>query len=394
MTYFLFYAVVIFALGASSLFVWGIWQVLHIKSVTRKKYEAAKKTFAIKRSEQNPLLNPGKYEFEKEAVMNPATIHDGENTHLFYRAIGSDGVSRIGYARSEDGEHFADRLPYPVFALEGPDPHMAALRRAYAEENYPALVASGGTWGGTEDPRAVLIDGRVYLSFSAFHNWDSVRIGMTSIDVEDLKQKKWKWSPTTFLSAANQVHKNWVLFPEKVNGQFAMLHSISPSVDIAYRDNILKVGSSEPLIQSDNRPRVDVVDNKVGHWHSRMRGAGTPPIKTPFGWLLFYHAMHGHEMGRYKLGAMLLDSKDPSKVIARAPAPVLEPDAHYENSGIKPGVVYASGSTVKDDKLTLYYGAADNYICSASTSLSKFVDSLRKHPEGKTLTANTIPQFA
>ena len=379
MEYILFFGLVIFSLFVSGLFVWGVWELLTVTARSKKEYKQAKQEFTLTRNEKNPIMHPGAYDFEGQAVMNPAAIHDGDQTHLFYRAIGNDGVSRIGYATSKDGETIDDRLPYPVFALEGPDPHLAAMRRAHAEKNYPALVASGGSWGGTEDPRAVIIGDRAYLSFSAFHNWDSVRIGMTSIALDDLKNKRWKWTPPTFLSPSNQVHKNWVLFPEKIFGKFAMLHSISPNVEVEYRNDILATGKTEPLINSTERPRVNLVDAKSGFWHDRMRGAGTPPIKTDFGWLLFYHAMQKHEPSKYKLGAMMLDKNDPTKVIARAPTPVLEPEAHYETNGAKPGIVYASGATVHNDKLTLYYGASDNFVCSASAPFKQFVDKLMHH---------------
>jgi predicted GH43/DUF377 family glycosyl hydrolase len=371
--------VLLIATAITALFLWGVWELLRASFGALKKYEKNHHTFSLSRHENNPILSPGKYDFEHEAVMNPAAIHDGDRTHLFYRAIGNDGVSRIGYASSEDGTHFDDRLPYPVFALEGPDPHLAALRRAYAEKNHPALVASGGSWGGTEDPRAVVIDGRVYLSFSAFHNWDSVRIGVTSIALQDLQKKNWKWTPPSFLSAPNQVHKNWVLFPEKILGKFAMMHSISPTVEIAYRNDLAAVGTHEPHIISEQRARADIVDEKSGFWHSRVRGAGAPPVKTPFGWLVFYHAMQANEPHKYKLGAMMLDKNDPSKVLARSPIPVLEPEAHYENSGIKPGIVYACGATTHNDKLTLYYGAADNVVCAATTPFMDFVTKLMQH---------------
>jgi predicted GH43/DUF377 family glycosyl hydrolase len=197
--------------------------------------------------------------------------------------------------------------------------------------------------------------------------------------MDDLKHKRWKWTPPTFLSPQNQVHKNWVLFPEKIFGKFAVIHSISPKVDVAYRDNILRVGTQEPYIASLEGPRTNFIDQKSGFWHERMRGSGTPPIKTPHGWLLFYHAMQKNEPDKYKLGAMLLDEHDPSKVLARSPTPVLEPEAHYETNGAKPGIVYASGATVHDDKLTLYYGAADNFICSASAPFTEFVNRLKHH---------------
>ncbi len=368
------YAAILVALFISSIFIWGAWRLLFASFIRRKEYAKKKEKFSFKRNEANPILHPGKYEFEQEAVMNPAAIHDGDQTHLFYRAIGNDGVSRVGYASSKDGKTFDDRLPYPVFALEGPDPHLAAMRRAYAEKNYPALVASGGSWGGTEDPRAVLIDGRVHLSFSAFHNWDSVRIATTSIALSDLKEKKWKWTPPTFLSAPNEVHKNWVLFPEKIKGMFAVLHNLYGESRDRVRVDYLDSLQPAKFIKSPYARQTN-----EHSWDSTPRGVGPPPIKTPKGWLVFYHATNKHEPDKYKLGAMLLDLFDITKVIARAPVPVLEPETHYENGGIKPGIVYASGATAHDDLLTLYYGAADNFVCSASTSLSDFVQRLSKH---------------
>ncbi|MDR3546731.1 MAG: hypothetical protein P4M11_00395 [Candidatus Pacebacteria bacterium] len=367
------------ALFVTGLFVWGVWHALRTAFGKPATFNFKKNPFTLTRHANNPLLHPGKYDFEKEAVMNPAAIHDGDTTHLFYRAIGNDGVSRIGYASSKDGSTINERLPYPVFALEGPDPHLAALRRQYAEQNHPGLVASGGSWGGTEDPRAVIIDDRAYLSFSAFHSWDSLRIAVTSIALSDLKNKIWKWTRPMFLSPVNQVHKNWVLFPEKIGGKFAILHSISPKIEIAYRNDLASVGTSEPYIESPQGARTK---GRTSHWDNWVRGVGPAPIKTDKGWLVFYHATdrekHVHE---YQIGAMVLDKNDPTRVIARSPAPVLSPDAHYETGGAKPGVVYATGATTKDDQLTLYYGASDNFVCAASTSLSGFMKRLLDHEQ-------------
>jgi predicted GH43/DUF377 family glycosyl hydrolase len=365
---------VLAAVFVSGLFLWGVWHALRSAVGKHVQLDFKQNPFSLMRHANNPLLHPGQYDFENQAVMNPAAIHDGEQTHLFYRAIGNDGVSRIGYANSKDGVTIDERLPYPVFALEGPNPHLAALRRSYAEEHYPGLVASGGSWGGAEDPRAVIIDDRAYLSFGAFHNWDSLRITVTSIALNDLKNKIWKWARPTFISPPNQVHKNWVLFPEKIKGKFAVMHSISPTIEIAYRDDLSAVGMREPVIESPQGARTR---GRKGHWDNWVRGAGPSPIKTDKGWLVFYHATdrdsHGHE---YNVGAMLLDKNDPTKVIARAPAPVLSPDAHYETNGAKPGVVYATGATVLGDVLTIYYGASDNFVCAATTSLSAFLKKL------------------
>jgi predicted GH43/DUF377 family glycosyl hydrolase len=376
MRYVIFYIVVLAALGVTGIVLYSFYAQLS-KLFARAEYVTdffKKNAYTFIRHIGNPLLTPSQYDFEKQAVFNAAAVHDGEKTHLFYRAVGADGISRIGYASSTDGISIDERLPYPIYALEGPSPHLASARKEHAEKFYPELVASGGSWGGTEDPRAVIIEDRVYLTFSAFHNWDALRIGMTSLSLEDLKAKRWNWSPLTYLSPKGQVHKNWVLFPEKIKGQFAILHSISPNPTIDYRKSIAAIGKSEPEIQSSQGART--AGNKDS-WDNWVRGAGPAPIKTDKGWLVLYHATdrekHGHE---YQIGAMLLDLDTPEKVIARAPAPLLSPYAEYEISGAKPGVVYTCGATVINDTLTVYYGAADNFVCAATTPLSEFLEKL------------------
>src|SRR5258708_5076155 len=92
------------------------------KAVSKKKplkkleRKFVRKTFkAFKRSSENPIINPTRYSWESAAVFNPAAIIKDGRVHLFYRALGADGVSRIGYVSSPDGIHFDERLPYPVF---------------------------------------------------------------------------------------------------------------------------------------------------------------------------------------------------------------------------------------------------------------------------------------
>ncbi len=375
MDYILFFGLIFVSLLVSGLFVWGVWELLTASSRTRKNYEKTRQAFALKRNEKNPILQPGKYDFEGQAVMNPAAIHDGDKTHLFYRAIGNDGVSRIGYATSKDGQTIDERLPYPVFAHENLPPRQNHLQR-YSLAHY----GSGGSWSGCEDARATMIDDRIYLTYNAFNGWDSQRVAVTSISHDDLIAKRWKWTPPTFLSPSGQRHKNWVLFPEKIFGKFALFHNMhdeDPSrVQIEYIDDLK---SYDPDVKPFESADPNALPDRPLKWHSRMRSIAAPPLKTEAGWLGFYHAMDLLNPGHYKLGAMMLDKDDPTKVIARAPVPVLEPEAHYERNGAKPGIVYACGATAKDDKLTVYYGASDNFVCSAATPLTEFVDKLMKH---------------
>ncbi len=334
---------------------------------------------SLSRSAQNPVLGPvASNWWESEAVFNPAAIvHDGR-VHLFYRALGADGISRIGYASSADGINFDQRLPYPVYAAEEASeaqahrPFTSPARLTYDTVSY----ASGGGWGGCEDPRAVKIDGRIYLTFNMFNGWHSMRVAYTSIDKDNLSASQWLWERFTYLSRPGDRQKNWILFPEKINGKFALFHNLDKGdptrVHIAYLNAL---DASEAPTPEEAPDPQQLPDHHVA-WHHRTRSASAPPIKTPQGWLLLYHAAEPKEphIG-YKLGALLLDLSDPSKVLYRSQNPILEPKEWYENDW-KPGVIYASGAVVFGDDLIVYYGGGDKHVAAAKTNLNEFLQKL------------------
>jgi len=105
----------------------------------------------LRRIAENPVLEPIALNWwESEAVFNPAAIVEGGRVHLFYRALGRDGISRIGYASSADGINFDERLPFPVYAAENVEEakqhhaYTSPARLTYDTINNP----SGGGWGG------------------------------------------------------------------------------------------------------------------------------------------------------------------------------------------------------------------------------------------------------
>lgn len=327
------------------------------------------KLFRLRRHLQNPVLSPPEYsDWEAIGTFNPAAVQDNQGSvHILYRAIGSDGMSRFGYAVSKDGTNFSDKSPYPVFVMANP-------RNGKLQKFDPVMYPSGGSWGGAEDPRMVRIDGRIYLSFNAFDGWDYLRVAISSINEDDFFNKKWKWSRPIFISPTNEIHKNWVMFPEKINGKFAVLHSIVPKVEIEFVDSFNKFSEeSRVFIKSWCGPRTSLPARNS--WDAWIRSQGPPPIKTSKGWLILYHAHELNEFHRYKLGAMLLDLNDPTQITHRSTGPVLEPDEWYENDW-KPGVVYACGAVVKDDELFVYYGGGDKHVCVAQTPLQDLLNSL------------------
>jgi predicted GH43/DUF377 family glycosyl hydrolase len=331
----------------------------------------------------NPIIEPREEHYwEMKATFNPAAVYADKRVHLLYRAIGGDDVSVLGYASSADGKTIDERLSEPAFIpILKNNPGIAAAQPA----PMPQYCSGGGWNGGSEDPRLTLIEDNVYLTYTAFDGWGSIRIALTSIGLRDFLDKKWSWKEPMLLSPAGEINKNWVLFPEKIHGKFAILHSISPEILIDYFDDLDQFAKDENVIKSryDRAPRI-------GAWDSWIRGAGPPPIRTKLGWLLFYHAMDVRDPNRYKLGAMILDIADPTKILYRSQKPILEPDAHYENQGFKSGVVYSCGAVVKDGELYVYYGGGDSVSCVAMANLDTFVDQLQKYgvakltPEAKT----------
>ena len=316
----------------------------------------------LERFAGNPILRPNTgYSWETISVFNPAAIYEDGKVHILYRAIGDDGISRLGYAVSKEGFNVEERLEYPVYQHSVTSPEFTVYS-----------YSSGGSFGGCEDPRIVKVNNEdvLYMTYTACD--EGLRVGLTSIKVKDFLARKWEWSPPRLISPPGEINKNWVIFPEKIKGKYAVLHSLSPKISIAYLDSLdFKPGS---YLKSYHNGGNGIGREKF--WDSVIRGAGPPPVKTRLGWLLFYHAMDLHESYKYKAGVILLDLEDPTRVIRCSAAPILEPDTVYENSGFKPGIVYLTAAVVKGDQLLVYYGASDSYVCVASCRLEDFLQTL------------------
>ena len=344
-----------------------------VKVVSKKKKIVGKikleQSVKLKKLAQNPIIKPSLYSWESKATFNPAAFEADGKIHIVYRAIGEDDASSLGYAYTYDGLNIEGRPTYHIYK-----------RHFNYNENLPKIdYISGGGWsGGCEDPRLVLIDDTVYMIYTAFDGWGSVRIALTSIKLEDFKNKKWNWKKAVMISPPNEINKNWVIFPERINGKFAVMHSFYPKILIDYFDSLDELDGKKFIKSNNTRP----IDYTRG-WDSWFRGIGPSPIKTKYGWLILYHAMDYKNADRYRLGAMLLDLEDPTKILHRSKSPILEPEEEYENNGYKWGVIYSCGAVVKDGELFVYYGGADKFVCVASIKLQELIDDLIKDKDVK-----------
>jgi hypothetical protein len=169
----------------------------------------------LRKISENPIIlpRPG-HDWESWQVFNPGVVDVDGRIHFIYRAIGQDAMSRLGYAASPDGFFISERLPYPVYE------HYS---RSGGSLYYSA---SGGSWGGSEDPRLTLIaeDDTVYMTYTACDG--GLGVALTSISKKDFLSKRWNWKRPKLISSPREVHKNWVLFPEKIGGRARALGDV------------------------------------------------------------------------------------------------------------------------------------------------------------------------
>ena len=287
------------------------------------------------RFEGNPILEPIEaHDWESRYVFNTAMVHLGDRIHYFYRAMGDDMVSRLGYASSKDGCHIDERLPQPVF------------EPVTSLEKY-----------GCEDPRITVLNGRCYMTYTAYG--DIYQIGITSISPDDLLGGRWEWGERLY-PFPNIKNKNAVIFPRRVYGRYAMCHRLDPDIHVAFSKD-LRIWGESGLVMGPRQGRWDCV--KVG--------AAGPPIEIDEGWLLIYHGVDTAKP--YRLGSAILDKENPQKVVYRSENPFLEPCEDYERNGWVPNVVFSCGSVLVGNKLVVSYGGADTVIGVATFDLTEIL---------------------
>ena len=333
----------------------------------------------LKKHEKNPIITPNpNNKWESRATFNSAAIYEDGKVHFLYRALGDSDLSVLGYATSKDGIHIDERSDEPVYipreSFETPG---NSTFKTFAEH-----FASGGGYGGIEDPRITKVDDKMFMTYVAFDGASPPRVALTSISVDDFLNRKWEnWEKPKLISAPGMVNKSAVIFPEKINGKYVVLHRVYPNILVDVVDDL----------QFENKYLTGhyFIPPRKKFWDSKKIGAGAPPMKTKDGWLLIYQSVGHQDPSRYKIGAMVLDKNDPTKVLYRSNNPIIAPEESYENDGFKAGVVYPCGAVIKDNNLFVYYGGADTVVCAAQTNLDTFLDQLKYNREPKLKRVNS-----
>lgn len=304
------------------------------------------------RDKGNPIISPNsEYDWESRYTFNPAAVYEGGQVHLIYRAMGDDETSVLGYASSRDGLRINERLPEPIYV---------------PREDFEKKLKPG--YSGCEDPRITKVGDWFYMCYTAYDGRDPTKVVLTSIKVADFLGKRWNWTKPIVISGPGRSDKNACLMPEKIKGQYVFFHRIGGCIWVDFVDDLRFSGSHRLGGKMIFCPRLD-------KWDSKKVGIGPPPIKTQAGWLLIYHGLSRHDQ-KYRLGALLLDLDHPDQILSQLDGPILEPVVSYERVGLRPETVFSCGAVVIKDKLFVYYGAADEAICVATTDLSRLMEAL------------------
>jgi predicted GH43/DUF377 family glycosyl hydrolase len=120
-------------------------------------------------------------------------------------------------------------------------------------------------------------------------------------------------------------------------------------------------------------------------WENYKTGGSSQPIRTDRGWLVLYQAVGGPNPDEavYRVGVMMLDLEDPTRIIARSPEPILEPEEPWEREGTVPNVVFPNSAVVIDGRLFVYYGGADTVTAVATADLEEMVAFVMRYPNRK-----------
>lgn len=213
---------------------------------------------------------------------------------------------------------------------------------------------------GIEDARFVqfLNDDGQMIYYATYTAYNGVSILPQLIETKDFI----KFKISTLNGKAVQ-NKGMALFPRKIQDRYVMLsRQDGENNRIMFSDNIHFWQESE-IIQQPRYP-----------WEFIQIGNCGSPLETSTGWIVLTHGVG--PMRQYCIGAVLLDLKNPARIIAHLEEPLLVPHAE-EREGYVPNVVYSCGSLIHNKELIIPYAMSDVMSGIATVSVDELIGCMR-----------------
>ncbi len=297
----------------------------------------------VHRWEENPIISIEDLSFPSADICNAGAIKLGDEFILLPTIQSLEGKYAIYLARSNDGYQFKvdDR---PVLAPSEDE----------GDSCYDEL--------GVLDARITPLEGQFYVAYDALGRYGYRLALARTADFITFEKLGFISEPAT---------KGGMLFPKRIKGRYARLERPweGGSIWISYSDDLRYWGASEVVLT----PRG-------GYWDCDRLGLAVPPLRLTEGWLVIYYGVKQTSAGPlFRLGAALLDERDPAVVIGRTGASILSPRETYERIGDLPNLVFSCGAIVEDDgTLRLYYGASNSCIAVGTVEIDRIVAACLK----------------
>jgi predicted GH43/DUF377 family glycosyl hydrolase len=195
---------------------------------------------------------------------------------------------------------------------------------------------------GMEDLRLVHFhDERGTRYYGTYTAYNGREIQSRLLETEDFRTFKIR-----SLTGASASDKGMGLFPEKMNGKYAIIsRQGGENISIMFSDDLYRWDKHDLLME----PKYHFELAQIGNCGS--------PIKTDKGWLLLTHGVG--PVREYYIGVVLLDIEDPTRILARLDRPLILAE-EQEREGYVPNVVYSCGGMTCADKLFIPYAMSDS----------------------------------
>ena len=320
------------------------------------------------------------YSFEASALFNPSIVphpdqssapEGGRRFILSLRATGEGHVSSLTFRAGtvlKDGSVEIDppgrlasipALQERVAGPRGEEVRVVFNRGEDISERviFPITLAQTN---GIEDARFVAFEGEGKNCFYATYTaYSGLQIRSELIETTDFVT--FRMSPLTGTAAQN---KGMALFPRKIDGKYAMIgRQDNENLYLIYSDDLYFWNGGAAIL----KPKFP--------WEFVQIGNCGSPIELDEGWLLLIHGVG--PVRKYSIGAVLLDKKDPSKVLARSKEPFVRPEPS-EREGYVPNVVYTCGAMCHANQIILPYAVSDTFTNFATIGVASLLQSMER----------------
>ena len=303
------------------------------------------------------------YSFEASALFNPSIVRNPDQTGapengcrfiLSLRAVGEGHISSLTFRSGTihaDGSVDIDptgrlaSVPKIQKTIPGSNGDSVQVIFRPDEELSERVIfpVTHAQSNGIEDARFVEFSNGSHKTFYATYTAYSG----TAIRSELLETKDFRRFRMTPLGGSATRNKGMALFPQKIEGRYAMIgRQDNEYLYLIYSDDLHTWNGGQCILQPEYP------------WEFFQIGTCGSPIELDDCWLLLTHGVG--PVRKYSIGAVLLDKKDPSKVLARSREPLVRPEP-TEREGYVPNVVYTCGAMRHRDQIILPYAISDTF---------------------------------